>query len=80
MSIHLDPKWHEELQRLVDGGHFASVEAAVNEAVGMFLDRDAKIDSLRAMMLEAETEGGEIDIAEIEADLHRMFAGHPGRA
>lgn len=79
MSIHLDPKWHDELQRLVDAGHFDSVEAAVNEAVGVFLDRDAKLDALRALMQEAETEGGEIDIAEIEADLQQMF-GRPGRA
>jgi Arc/MetJ-type ribon-helix-helix transcriptional regulator len=39
MTIHLPPDIESSIQAAVDGGHFASVDAAMTEAASMLLER-----------------------------------------
>lgn len=73
MSVHLDPKWQAELQRLVDDGHFETVDEAVNEAVSLLLDDEGKLEALRKHVREAVERGGRLTAEEILAKSKTWF-------
>jgi antitoxin ParD1/3/4 len=76
-SVTLGDHFEKFVDEQVDAGRYDSVSAVVREALGLLEEREARLEALRAALIEGVESGvaGPIDLDRFLQDMHAEWKG-----
>jgi antitoxin ParD1/3/4 len=80
-SIALGEHWQAFIEKLVSSGRYGSASEVIRTALRLLEQRDAKIETLRAALVEGEASGtaGRLDIDDIKRKARQKARQNPAK-
>jgi antitoxin ParD1/3/4 len=69
MNVSIGERWEDFVEQAVKNGRYSSASEVVREGLRLVEEREAKLESLRAMLDASIARGGEVSDADLDADL-----------